>query len=165
MTEITFAGLRAFSMSMAGFSFQLIMSIFSPRSSFTTALTLEPLTPTQAPTASTSGSFDHTAIFVRFPASLAIALISTIPSLTSATSDSKSLLTSSGCVRETRIFGPFDVIFTSMMKSLMRSFGWKVSPRTCSFSVRMASALPRLMLTLLPMYLCTTPVTTSLSLL
>ena len=41
------------------------MSIFSPRSSLTTMRTRAPRAPTQAPTGSTLGSFDQTAILVR----------------------------------------------------------------------------------------------------
>ena len=131
-------------------SLQLMMSIFSPRSSLTIALTLAPFIPTHAPTGSTSGSLDHTAIFVLLPASLAILLISTIPSFTSVTSDSNRRFTSSGCVRDTRILGPFVVFFTSTIYNLIRSVGLKTSPFTCSFSVSIASALPRLMLTFFP---------------
>ncbi len=135
---------------MAGFSSQVIISIFSPRSSLTIALTRAPFNPTQAPTGSTSGSLDHTAILVRLPASREIALISTMPSRTSETSDSNSLLTSSGWVLDTRIFGPLEVAFTSRIYTLIRSVGWNVSPLICSLSVRSASAFPRLMLTLRP---------------
>ena len=130
-----------------------MISIFSPRSSFTIAFTLAPFIPTHAPTGSTFGSFDHTAIFVLLPASREIAFISTMPSLTSVTSDSKSLFTSSGCVLETRIFGPFDVDLTSRIYTLIRSVGLNASPFICSLSVRSASALPKLMLTFFPMYL------------
>ncbi|MPN19764.1 hypothetical protein SDC9_167136 [bioreactor metagenome] len=147
---MTFAGLNAFSIKIAGLSLQLIMSIFSPRSSLTMALTLAPFMPTHAPTGSTSGSLDHTAIFVLLPASRAMLLISTIPSLTSITSDSNRRFTNSGCVRETRIFGPLVVFFTSTTYNLIRSVGLNTSPFTCSFSVSIASALPRLMLIFLP---------------
>lgn len=75
ITEITFAGLNAFSISSAELGFQLMISIFSPLSSLTMALTLAPLIPTQAPTGSTSGLADQTAILVRLPASLAMLLI------------------------------------------------------------------------------------------
>ena len=50
------------------------MSTFSPRSSLVTMRTRAPRAPTQAPTGSTFGSFDHTAIFVRWPGSRAAAL-------------------------------------------------------------------------------------------
>ena len=102
-------GLTRSQSGIAGFSFQLMISIFSPRSSFTIALTRAPFIPTHAPTGSTSGSLDHTAILVLLPASLAILLISTMPSFTSVTSDSNRRFTSSGCVLDTRIFGPFGV--------------------------------------------------------
>ena len=54
------------------------MSIFSPRSSCTTACTREPFMPTQAPTGSTSRSRELTAIFERAPASRADASMRTI---------------------------------------------------------------------------------------
>ena len=162
---MTFAGLNAFWIRIAGFSSHVTISIFSPLNSFTMAFTLAPFIPTHAPTGSTSGSFDHTAIFVRLPASLEIDFISTIPSFTSVTSDSKRRFTSSGCVLETRIFGPFDVDLTSRIYTFILSVGLNTSPFICSLSVRSASAFPRLILTFFPMYLCTTPVTTSFSLL
>ncbi len=109
------AGLRAFCISRAALSSQFMMSIFSPFKMFTTAFTLEPFRPTQAPTGSTEGSFDATAIFVRLPASRAMLFISTMPSLTSATSSSKSFFTISGWVRETKILGPLLVGSTFKM--------------------------------------------------
>ena len=112
---ITFAGLNAFSIKIAGLSLQLIISIFSPRNSSTIEFTLTPLRPTQAPTGSTLRSFDHTAIFVLLPASLEILLISTVPSFTSVTSASNRRFTKSGCVLETKILGPFVVSLTSKM--------------------------------------------------
>ena len=160
---MTLAGLNAFSIRIAGFSSQLMISIFSPRSSSTMEFTLAPFIPTHAPTGSTSGSLLHTAILVREPASLAMLLISTVPSLTSATSDSKRRFTRPGCVLDTWIRGPFGVSLTSRMYTLICSVGWNSSPLTCSFSARIASALPRLMLTFLPMTRCTIPVTTSFS--
>ena len=123
--------------------------------------TLEPFTPTQAPTASTFGSFDHTAILLLLPASRAILLISTVPSWISATSASKSLFTSSGCVRLTRIRGPFGVSLTSRMYTLILSVGLSFSVLTCSLSFKIASAFPRLMEIFLPISRCTIPVTTS----
>ena len=146
ITEMTFAGLKAFSIRSAGLSLQLMISIFSPLNSSTIALTLAPFIPTQAPTGSTSGSLLHTAILVREPASLAILLISTVPSFTSVTSASKRRFTSSGWVLDTRILGPLGVSFTSRIYNLILSVGRNTSVFTCSFSVSMASALPRLML-------------------
>ena len=55
------------------------MSTFSPRNSLVTIRTRAPRAPTQAPTGSTLGSLDHTAILVRCPGSRAAALISTTP--------------------------------------------------------------------------------------
>ena len=74
------------------------MSIFSPRSSLTTMRTRAPRAPTHAPTGSTLLSFDHTAIFVRWPGSRAHALISTTPSAISGTSSSNSRLMRPGWV-------------------------------------------------------------------
>ena len=71
----------------------LTISIFSFFNSPTIVCILEPLGPIHAPTESTSGSFDQTAILVLKPASLAIDLISTIPSSISGTSSSNSSLT------------------------------------------------------------------------
>ncbi len=56
------------------------MSIFSPRSSCTTAWTREPFMPTQAPTGSTSGSRLDTAILARLPGSRAAVSMRTMPS-------------------------------------------------------------------------------------
>ena len=161
ITSTTFAGERAFSIKIAGFSSQFTISIFSPLSSFTTAFTRLPFIPTQAPTASTSGLLEYTAILVLEPASRAIFFISTVPSATSATSFSKSLLTSSGWVRLTIIFGPRGVFFTSRINTLILSKGRSLSPSTCSFSDRIPSAFPRFMLILPLLILCTIPVTTS----
>ena len=90
------------------------------------------------------------AIFVRLPASRAMLLISTMPSATSETSDSKRRFTSSGWVRDTMTFGPLVVFFTSRTYTFTRWVGSNFSPLTCSFSVSRASTLPRLMLTLRP---------------
>ena len=71
----------------------LTISIFSFLSSPTIVCILEPRGPIQAPTESTSGSLDQTAIFVLKPASREIDLISTIPSSISGTSNSNNSLT------------------------------------------------------------------------
>ena len=64
-TSCTFAGDKAFETNSSGSSENGTMSIFSPLSSFTIIRTRAPLAPTQAPTGSTLGSFDQTAILVR----------------------------------------------------------------------------------------------------
>ena len=46
--------------------------------------------------------------------------------------------------------GPLEVALTSKIYTLIRSVGWNTSPFTCSFSVKIASTLPKLMLTFLP---------------
>ena len=73
-----------------------IMSIFSPLNSLTTIRTRAPRAPTQAPTGSIVASFELTAILVLCPGSRAHALISTIPSEISGTSNSKSLFIKPG---------------------------------------------------------------------
>jgi hypothetical protein len=55
------------------------MSIFSPCSSVVTARTREPTGPMQAPLAFRPGTVDRTAILLRWPASRAMAAISTEP--------------------------------------------------------------------------------------
>ena len=83
------------------------MSIFSPRSSCTTACTREPFMPTQAPTGSTSLSRLATAILARPPGSRAAASMTTMPSAISGTSISKSLVEQAhACARERMICGP-----------------------------------------------------------
>ena len=77
--------------------------------------TRDPRAPTQAPTGSTLGSFDHTAILVRWPGSRAAALISTAPEEISGTSSSNSRLIRPGWLRLTTIWGPLVVLRTSTM--------------------------------------------------
>ena len=89
------------------------MSIFSPRSSCTTAWTRLPFIPTQAPTGSTSPSREETAILARPPGSRAAASMTTTPSAISGTSISKSLRSSSTEARERMICGPRDSRSTS----------------------------------------------------
>ena len=105
-TLMTRAGFRALAMYSAGSDDHLMMSIFSVFSSDTTFSTRMPRGPTQEPTASMSGSVENTAIFVRKPASRAMALICTTPETSSGTSSSNRRLTSPGCVRETYTCGP-----------------------------------------------------------
>jgi hypothetical protein len=80
MTRETSAGAIALQTKRAGSRSQGTMSIFSPRSSWTTAWTREPFMPTQAPTGSTSESRLETAILERAPGSRAAATMRTIPS-------------------------------------------------------------------------------------
>src|ERR1044071_2859923 len=70
-TRDTSAGAIALHTKRAGSGSHGTMSIFSPRSSCTTAWTREPLMPTQAPTGSTSASRLVRAIFEREPGSRA----------------------------------------------------------------------------------------------
>jgi hypothetical protein len=79
-TRPTSAGAMALHTKRAGSRSNGTMSIFSPRSSCTTACTREPFMPTQAPTGSTSESRLVTAIFERAPGSRAAATILTMPS-------------------------------------------------------------------------------------
>jgi hypothetical protein len=80
MTLFTSAGWMAAHTKRAGSRSYGTMSIFSPRSSCTTACTREPFMPTHAPTGSTSASRLVTAIFERAPGSRAQATIFTMPS-------------------------------------------------------------------------------------
>ena len=102
-------------MSSTGSSEKGTTSTRSPRSSLVTMRTREPRAPTQAPTGSTLGSLDHTAILVRCPGSRAAALISTTPEEISGTSSSNSRLIRPGWVRLTTIWGPLVVLRTSTM--------------------------------------------------
>ena len=85
------AGPKASFINLTLSSLHSTTSSFSPLSSFTICLTLLPLDPTQAPLGSTFGSFENTAILVLLPGSLAIALNSTVPSVSSGTSSSSIL--------------------------------------------------------------------------
>ncbi|CAM5590416.1 hypothetical protein SDIAM26S_00340 [Streptomyces diastaticus subsp. diastaticus] len=60
----------------------------------------------QAPFAFSPERVERTAIFVRCPASRAMAAISTEPSAISGTSSAKSFFTSPGCVRDSVTEGP-----------------------------------------------------------
>ncbi len=80
MTLLTSAGWIAAHTKRAGSLSCGTMSIFSPRSSCTTACTREPFMPTHAPTGSTSESREVTAIFERAPGSRAHATTFTMPS-------------------------------------------------------------------------------------
>ncbi len=79
-TRMISAGWRALQTNFAGSSSQAMMSIRSPRSSWTTLWTRDPFMPTQAPTGSTSRSLERTAIFVRKPGSRATLRMETTPS-------------------------------------------------------------------------------------
>ncbi len=82
------------------------MSIFSPCSSAITPRTRMPFGPMQAPLAFRPDLRDQTAILVRWPASRAIAAISTEPSAISGTSSANSRFTRFGWVRDRVTDGP-----------------------------------------------------------
>ncbi len=77
---LTLAGDRALAAKIAGSSDHSMMSIFSPRNSRMIDCTRDPFMPTQAPTGSTSRSFEMTAILARSPGSRTAALMTTVPS-------------------------------------------------------------------------------------
>ena len=79
-----------------------------------------PIDPMQAPLALTPGTVERTAIFVRWPASRAIAQISTVPSAISGTSRAKSFLTRFGWDRESITCGPRIPLRTLTTRHLMR---------------------------------------------
>ena len=82
------AGPKASMINLTLSSLHSTTSSFSPLSSFTMCLTLDPREHTHAPLGSTLGSFENTAIFVLLPASRAIARSSTVPSFYAGTSNS-----------------------------------------------------------------------------
>ena len=99
-TSFTLAGCSAFATSSLGFVGPRAPRRSSRREARSRRCgRASPSGPTHAPTGSTAGSFDHTAIFDRWPGSRATALISTTPSAISGTSSSKSFLSRPGCVR------------------------------------------------------------------
>ena len=106
MTLDISAGARALQTNFAESICQGMMSIFSPRNSWTTFCTRLPFIPTQAPTGSMSESLDATANFARLPGSRAAPLISTMPSLISGTSVLNRLIRKFGWVRDNMIWGP-----------------------------------------------------------
>jgi hypothetical protein len=77
---LTLAGDSELAANTEGSSDHSMISIFSPRNSRIIACTREPFMPTQAPTGSTSRSFDTTAILARSPGSRTQDLITTVPS-------------------------------------------------------------------------------------
>ena len=83
---LTSAGASALAKKVAWLSDQVTISIFSPCNSFTTAWTLEPLIPTQAPTGSIVESSVKTLILALEPGSLATLLTVITPSYISGTS-------------------------------------------------------------------------------
>jgi len=82
------------------------MSIFSPCSSAMTLRTRLPIGPMQAPLALTPAWFERTAILERWPASRAMATISTAPLAISGTSSANSFLTRLRWVRDSVTDGP-----------------------------------------------------------
>ena len=143
-----------------------MISICSLPSSLTIALTLAPLIPTHAPTGSTLGTFALTAILVLDPASLAIPMISTTPSLISVTSSSKSFLTSSCDFLETLTTGPpFSLLITSTTYNLILSPGTNFLSLNLSSALRTVWILPRsIVRSPLSATLCIIPVISSFSL-
>ncbi len=97
------------------------MSIFSPCSSAITLRTRWPIGPMQAPLALTPETVERTAILVRWPASRAIAAISTVPSAISGTSRANSLRTRLGCERDSVTCGPRMPLRTEITSDLIRS--------------------------------------------
>ncbi len=85
----------------AGSSDQSTMSIFSPCSSFITLRTRWPIGPMHEPLALTPGTVVRTAILVRWPASRAIAQISTVPSAISGHLEREQLLDQVGVASAT----------------------------------------------------------------
>ena len=110
--EIT-AGASALTTNLAGSGLYSMISIFSPRNSWTTLCTRDPFIPTQAPTGSMSGSLEVTAILALLPGSRWALIIVTIPSAISGTSKVNRLMRNSGWVRLRMICGPRLSLLTS----------------------------------------------------
>ena len=125
--DSTSAGANALITNCAGSSDHLMMSTRSPFISFETLCTREPRIPTQAPTGSTLGSFDLTAILARRPGSRAAAKISIMFSLASGTSVRNKDNTKFGAIRSKTNCGPRLFCFTSERIARTRSPGRKPS--------------------------------------
>ena len=140
----TAAGDIALITNWAGLSSHKIMSILSPAISFETDCTLEPLIPTQAPTGSSLGSLDLTAIFALTPGSLAALKISIKSWPTSGTSKLKSLIKKSECVLDKNNWGPFASALTSFKYALILSpFLTASLGIKSSFSIKPSVLLPK----------------------
>ena len=103
------AGAIARVMRIAGSAEYSIASIFSPFSSFVTAFMRTPLVPTVAPTGSTLGEVATSATLARSPGILALAAISTRPSLISGTSAFSRASRNFGDVRLSSTLIPIDL--------------------------------------------------------
>src|SRR5205814_1771558 len=102
VTFSTFAGPRAAATKAPASSDHGTMSMCSLDNSLRIARCLTPLGPTHAPTGSSPGSLDETAILVRRPGSRAMARTCTVPALISGTSASSRRWTKVRAARETR---------------------------------------------------------------
>ena len=134
-TWIVRFGASKFPRNLCNSPFHSTMSMCSPGSSASMALTRVPRTPVQALTASTAGTFDSTAIIVRLPGSRAIPRISTAPNRISGTCSSRSLwitaaLSESGCMESIMkpTTGNFNVMDSTRVRYLLCRFG----PLDCS---------------------------------
>ena len=161
MTLVISAGAKALHINFAASGSQVTISIFSPRSSCTTACTLLPFIPTHAPTGSTSKSLELTAILALAPGSRATCTTCTIPSEISGTSFSNRTAKKFGWVLESIICGPRLNCFTSKIYALTRSPCLYDSLGICSFCGSSASALPTLTIMAPLSNRCTIPLRTS----
>src|SRR6185437_14739076 len=110
-----------------------MMSIFSPRSSRMIDCTRMPFIPTHAPTGSTSLSRDTTAIFVRSPASRAMARISTVLSYISGTSLWNRFCTNSFAARETTTWSARIAVNAQQHHTHPLAHGKLLQPRLFAF--------------------------------
>ena len=106
LTALMIAGLITRAMKSSGTEVYSIQSMFSPKSSSLTALIRTPLTPTVAPTGSTCGCVEISAIFARSPGIRAAFSIKTTLSAISGTSSAKRPSKNLGEVRESSICMP-----------------------------------------------------------
>src|SRR5437773_2378143 len=131
-TRATRAGASDSFAKRSGSGDQRAMAMRLPPSSFTTACTREPLSPTHAPTGSIESSRELTAILVRLPASRAVARISTICCWISGTSSLNSAFTNIGSARDRMRRGPFGVSSIRFNTARIVSPWWKCSRWFCS---------------------------------
>src|SRR6266849_8317579 len=143
VTLSAFAGPRAAATKASGSSDQGTMSTCSLASWLRMARWRTPFGPTHAPTGSSPGSVEETAILVRRPGSRAIALTCTVPALISGTSASSRRWTKARAALETRTWACLRLCWVSSMTTRTGRPGMSCSLGICSSGGMTPSALPR----------------------
>src|SRR2546427_5120192 len=161
VTLSTLAGPSAAATKASASSDHGTMSTCSLASSLRIARCRTPLGPTQAPTGSSPGSLDDTAIFVRRPGSRAMARIWTVPALISGTSASSSRWTNARDARDTLTCACLRLCCGSRITTSTGRPGCSCSPGICSSGGITPSARPRSTYTVPASIRSTTPVASS----